>query len=134
MPKYNVKIEVIDILGEGKCSMDQKIGDVYRYPEDRGKMCPTSFCIMWPMILVMLSGGSFDGFEDDGTSTTVGCSEYMHNPTPTSFDVSVSLTSRNSNVNIATPRSHRLESCRRGSVGRATACYLSTGWLRARQL
>ena len=78
MPKYNVNIEVIDILGEGKCSMDQKIGDVYRYPEDRGKMCPTSFCIIWPMILVMLSGGSFDGFEDDGNSTTVGCSEYKH--------------------------------------------------------
>ena len=78
MPKYKVKIEVIDILGEERCSMDQKIGDVYRYPEDRGKMCSTSFCIMWPMILVMLSGGSFDGFEDDGTSTTVGCSEYRH--------------------------------------------------------
>ena len=78
MPQYTVKIEVIDILGEGNCSMDQKIGDVYSYPEDRGKMCPTSFCIMWPMILVMLSGGRFDGFEDDGTSTTAGCSDYRH--------------------------------------------------------
>lgn len=78
MPKYNVKIEVIDILGEEKCSMDQEIGDVYSYPEDRDKMCPTSFCIMWPMMLVMLSGGNFDGFEDDGSSTTVGCSDYRH--------------------------------------------------------
>jgi uncharacterized repeat protein (TIGR04076 family) len=58
MPKHKVKIEVIDILGEEKRSMDQKIGDVYNYPEDMGKMCPTSFCIVWSMILVMLSGGS----------------------------------------------------------------------------
>jgi len=78
MPTYKVTIEVEDILGEGKCSIGQKVGDTYRYPEDFGKMCPWSFYVLYPMILVMLSGGRFDGFDDDGSSTIVGCTDYRH--------------------------------------------------------
>ena len=38
MAEYKVTIEVIDILGEGNCSIDQKVGDTYNYPEDIGKI------------------------------------------------------------------------------------------------
>jgi len=76
--KNKVKIEVIDIQNEGKCSMGQKIGDTYNYPEDRGKMCPSSFYILYPWIMVMESGGSFTESGDGSDFMTVGCSDYRH--------------------------------------------------------
>lgn len=78
MQKYKVKIEVIDILNDGECSMEQKIGDVFEYPEDRGKMCPSSFYILYPWIMVMLSGGSFTEEGDGSDFMTAGCSDYKH--------------------------------------------------------
>lgn len=75
MTKYKVAIEVIDILNEGKCSIGQKVGDTYSYPEDRGKMCPSSFYVLYPWIMVMLSGGSLWGSEDH---MTTGCPDYRH--------------------------------------------------------
>ena len=78
MAKTKVKIEVVDILGSGKCSMGQQVGATYYYPEDRGKMCPSSFYILYPWILVLLSGGSFSYFDEDGTSIKLGCADYLH--------------------------------------------------------
>ena len=77
MSPYKIKIEVIDILGSGNCSMEQKAGDTYTYPEDRGKICPSSFLVLYPWILVMQSGGSFSFFDKDD-SVTVGCPDYAH--------------------------------------------------------
>jgi uncharacterized repeat protein (TIGR04076 family) len=76
--KYKVSIEVIDILGEGNCSMEQKRGDTYNYPEDRGKMCPSSFYILFPWIMVMESGGSFTEEGDGSDFMTTGCPDYRH--------------------------------------------------------
>lgn len=76
--KRKVSIEVINILNDGECSMGQKIGDVYQYPEDRGKMCPSSFYILYPWIQVMLSGGSYTETGDGSDFMTVGCSDYRH--------------------------------------------------------
>ena len=73
-----VRIEVIDILGTGECSMGQKVGEVYSYPEDRGKMCPSSFHSLIPWIMVMQSGGTYSFFKDDGNSMTLGCPDYKH--------------------------------------------------------
>jgi uncharacterized repeat protein (TIGR04076 family) len=78
MAKYKVKIEVIDILGNRKCSMDQKVGDTYNYPEDRGKMCPSSFYVLYPWIMVILSGGSFTEEGDESDFITTGCPDYKH--------------------------------------------------------
>ncbi|MGY5865850.1 MAG: TIGR04076 family protein [Candidatus Thorarchaeota archaeon] len=78
MPKYKVTIEIIDILGTGKCSMDQQVGDTFEYPEDRGKMCPSSFYVLYPWIMVMLSGGSFTDEGDGSDFMTTGCPDYRH--------------------------------------------------------
>lgn len=78
MPNYKVKIEVIDILGEGNCSMNQKVGDTYNYPEDFGKMCTSSFHSIYPWIMVMLSGGSFTDEGDGSDFMTTGCPDYKH--------------------------------------------------------
>ena len=76
--EYNVMIEVIEILGDGKCSMEQKIGDVYNYPEDMGKMCPSAFYVMYPLIVALQLGASHPSFGDNGNSTTIGCTDYRH--------------------------------------------------------
>ena len=78
MTKYKVTIEVIDIKGEGDCSIGQKVGDTYNYPEDRGKMCPSSFYVLYPWIMVMLSGGSFAEEGDGSDFMTTGCPDYRH--------------------------------------------------------
>jgi uncharacterized repeat protein (TIGR04076 family) len=78
MTKYKVTIEVIDIKGEGDCSIGQKVGDTYNYPEDRGKMCPSSFYVLYPWIMVMLSGGSFTDEGDGSDFMTTGCPDYRH--------------------------------------------------------
>ncbi len=71
-----IRIEVVDILGTGKCSMGQEIGVVYNYPEDRGKLCPSSFHVLYPWILVLQSGGKFSFMDED--SITLGCSDHEH--------------------------------------------------------
>lgn len=78
MVKRKVTIEVIDILNDGTCSMGQKVGDKYEYPEDRGKMCPNAFHILYPWIMVMESGGRFTESGDGSDFMTVGCSDYRH--------------------------------------------------------
>ena len=78
MKKFKVSIEVIDILGNGECSMGQKVGDTYSYPEDRGKMCSSAFYVLYPWIMVMLSGGSFADEGDGSDFMTVGCTDYRH--------------------------------------------------------
>lgn len=78
MTKYKVKIEVIDILNDGKCSMGQETGDAYSYPEDRGKMCPSAFYVLYPWIMVMLYGGGFSEAGDDDDFITTGCPDYKH--------------------------------------------------------
>ncbi len=78
MASYKVRIEVIDIQNQGQCSMGQRVGDTYDYPEDRGKMCPSSFYILYPWIMVMESGGSFTESGDGSDYMTVGCSDYRH--------------------------------------------------------
>lgn len=74
--KYKVTIDVIDIQGEGNCSIEQKVGDTYNYPEDKGKMCSSSFYVLFPWIMVMESGGKFYGSEED--HLTLGCPDYRH--------------------------------------------------------
>jgi len=78
MAKYKVKIEVIDILNDGKCSMGQEIGIVYNYPEDRGKMCPSSFYVLYPWIMVMLYGGNVAEEGESSDFMTTGCPDYKH--------------------------------------------------------
>jgi uncharacterized repeat protein (TIGR04076 family) len=78
LAKYKLKIEVIDIKGTGECSIGQKIGDTYNYPEDFGKMCTSSFHAIYPWIMVMLSGGSFADEGDGRDYLTTGCPDYRH--------------------------------------------------------
>ena len=65
MVNYKIKLEITDILGDGKCPRGHEIGDSFSYPEGVGKLCPSAFHSIYPDIRVMQSGGSFPWFKDE---------------------------------------------------------------------
>ncbi len=71
-------IFVLDVEHNDGPGPGQKIGDVFEYPKDRGKMCPSSFYVLYPWIMVMLSGGSFAEEGDGSDFMTTGCPDYKH--------------------------------------------------------
>ncbi len=84
MSKYKVSMEIVDILGEGKCPSGHRVGEKFVYPEDRGKICPAAFNSIYPYIRVMESGGSFPFF-DEHNAHSVCCSDYKR---PVVFKIS----------------------------------------------
>ncbi|MHA1111715.1 MAG: TIGR04076 family protein [Promethearchaeota archaeon] len=73
---YKVTIEIVDILEEGTCPLNHKIGEKFEYPEDRGKICAAAFNAIYPYIRVLESGGSYSYFEDDGDTHKACCPDY----------------------------------------------------------
>jgi len=84
MPKYEVSIEIVGILEEGKCPIGHQIGEKFEYPEDRGKICPSAFNSIYPYIRVMESGGSYPWF-DEPNAHSFCCSDYKR---PVVFKIS----------------------------------------------
>jgi uncharacterized repeat protein (TIGR04076 family) len=72
--EYLVKIKISEIQGDGKCPYGHKPGEVFSYPEDRGKICPTAYHIMFPAIRVMQFGGAFPWCPDPDI-VTLCCSD-----------------------------------------------------------
>lgn len=69
MTNYKIKLEVTDILEDGKCPRGHTIGEVFSYPEDIGKLCGSALNSIYPTIRVMQSGGGFPWFVDPDTHT-----------------------------------------------------------------
>ena len=73
---FKVTIEITEILEEGKCPLNHKVGEKFLYPEDRGKICPAAFNAIYPYIRVLESGGTYPYFEDDGNTHKACCPDY----------------------------------------------------------
>ena len=69
-----LKIRVKEIMGTGKCPFGHKPGDEYSYPEDRGKICPSGYYILFPSIRVLQFGGTFPWTEKPDV-VTLCCSD-----------------------------------------------------------
>ncbi|NHJ86734.1 MAG: hypothetical protein FK734_14820 [Asgard group archaeon] len=55
MPRYKITLEVF----ESSCNLEgHKKGDIFNYPEDRGKMCIWLLAAAEPMIKVLLFDGT----------------------------------------------------------------------------
>ena len=67
--KYSITIKVREIRGEGKCPFGHEPGETFSYPEDRGKICPTAYHIMFPAIRVLQFGGAFPWCADPDNAT-----------------------------------------------------------------
>ncbi len=77
MTNYEIKIEITDILEDGKCPRGHQIGEVFNYPEDIGKICPSALHSIYPTIRVMQSGGSFPWFETPDSHSNC-CPDYKN--------------------------------------------------------
>ncbi len=72
-----IKIEVINILEAGKCNFGHQIGDLFNYPEDKGKLCSAAWHIMYPYISGLEFGASYP-WEEDKDSITLCCPDYKN--------------------------------------------------------
>ena len=65
MKNYKIQLEITDIQGDGTCPRDHKVGDVFSFPDDVGKLCQSAYNSIYPTIRVMQSDGSFPWFGED---------------------------------------------------------------------
>ncbi len=92
-PRYAIEIEVV----EGAESECHQVGDTFKYPEDRGLICPFLLNAMDGMIRVLEFGGVFPWdykgtpyekvTDPDGVST-----EFVRCPDPSSVGIVVKIT------------------------------------------
>ena len=74
----NVNIKIKEIMGAGTCPYGHKSGDEFSYPEDRGKICPSAYHILFPTIRVLQFGGTFPWTADPDIATL--CCSDAKNP------------------------------------------------------
>ena len=72
-----VTIEVVDILEAGTCNYSHKKGEIFNYPEDRGKICAAAFHTIYPYAMAIRMGSNFPWEEDEGT-ITICCPDYKN--------------------------------------------------------
>ncbi len=63
---YNVKVEVVEIKGSGKCPMGIKVGDTFEF----GALPPSDLCVwatyvIFPFVTALRFGGDFKEFEEE---------------------------------------------------------------------
>ena len=58
MRKPKIKITVVDQLGNHKCHRGHKIGDVFDYDTERGKICPMAIHVIFPSADILRYGGT----------------------------------------------------------------------------
>jgi len=59
------------------CTIDHKVGEIFVYPDSRGKICPAAMQVLYPYILGLQSGGSFP-WEEEENSITICCPDYKN--------------------------------------------------------
>ncbi len=76
LPK--IRVEIVNILGGGECSRGHQVGDVFQYPRDRGKMCPSALQVLHPYLMILTFGGSNIYRPEDPNSFSVSCPDSTH--------------------------------------------------------
>jgi uncharacterized repeat protein (TIGR04076 family) len=77
-------IEAIDIQGAGTCNFGHKIGDKFKYPEDRGNICAAAFHSIYPYASGLRFGADYP-WEEDSESVAICCPDYKN---PVIFKIS----------------------------------------------
>lgn len=52
-----IKITLVEQKGNCPCHRGHKVGDVFDFDEDRGKLCPMAMHSLFPMIDILRYGG-----------------------------------------------------------------------------
>ena len=72
LPKIIIKVK--EIQGKGTCSFGHVVGQTIKYPEELNQLCPWAFYAVFPVIQVLLFGGTFF-YEPDPDKTYIACSD-----------------------------------------------------------
>ena len=62
-----IKITLIDKKENGKCHYNHKIGDIFDFDKDRGKLCPMAMHVAFPFVDILRYGGNVPGGEDENS-------------------------------------------------------------------
>ena len=57
MARPDIKITVVDTLGEMGCHRGHVVGDSWDYDTERGEICPLAMHVLFPMIDILRYGG-----------------------------------------------------------------------------
>ncbi|MCI9003139.1 MAG: TIGR04076 family protein [Oscillibacter sp.] len=55
--KPRIKLTLVEKRGDSGCHRGHKIGDVFDYDTDRGKLCPMAMHVAFPYIDILRYGG-----------------------------------------------------------------------------
>ncbi|MDO4554420.1 MAG: TIGR04076 family protein [Lachnospiraceae bacterium] len=61
MKRPKIKITITGRLGKCGCHRGHKVGDVFDFDTDRGKLCPMAMHVAFPYIDILRYGGSIPG-------------------------------------------------------------------------
>lgn len=68
MARPKIKLTLINRLGPCGCHRGHRVGDVFDYDTDRGKLCPMAMHVAFPYIDILRYGGAIPG-QPKGTAT-----------------------------------------------------------------
>ena len=71
MPEYDVNLEIIDILGDGKCPSDYKKGDKFSWEDPR--LCVWARHSLMPFATALRFGGEVPWRDYDKDIMTISC-------------------------------------------------------------
>ena len=77
MPWHDIKIEIVEIQGTGKCTAGHKVGDIFSSQEEQRKICASAYHTMYPYIIGLKAGGSFP-WEENPDEITLCCADYKN--------------------------------------------------------
>lgn len=52
-----IKITIVEQKGNCPCHRRHKVGDTFDFDNDRGKLCPLAYHVLFPMIDILRYGG-----------------------------------------------------------------------------
>ncbi|WP_455143817.1 TIGR04076 family protein [Candidatus Hodarchaeum mangrovi] len=79
LPKVpQITIKITNIHNNGKCSRGFQIGNVFQYPKDRNKMCPSALSVLHPYLLVLAYGGKNIYDPQDPNTFSISCPDAIH--------------------------------------------------------
>lgn len=74
MKKPGIQIELVEQKGRYGCHRGHKVGDVFDFDNDRGKLCPMAMHALFPYIDILRYGGSVPPGREHG-DIRVCCSD-----------------------------------------------------------
>jgi uncharacterized repeat protein (TIGR04076 family) len=80
----NIEIEIINIHGDGESSHGFNIGDIFQYPKDLDKLCPSTLSVLRPYLSILAYGGNNIYNPDEPNTFSISCPDAIH---PVSYKI-----------------------------------------------